>query len=154
MTVRTSCYAVAFRLREIRERDGAKHHPFIQWALSLTGYGHDAADEVPWCAAFVSAVAFLLGLPYSRSAAARSWLNHGQAIKLEEAEPGNDIVILKRGRGLQPGPEVTSGAPGHVGFFAGSGPDGRVMLLGGNQSDAVTTQGFDRADVLGVRRLA
>ena len=154
MTVRTSCYAVASRLRDIRERDGAQHHPFIQWAHSLTGLGQDAADEIPWCASFVSAVAFLLGLQYSRSAAARSWLNQGQAIKLNEAEPGNDVVILKRGRAPQPGPEVTSGAPGHVGFFAGVGPDGRIMLLGGNQSDGVNTQSFDREDVLGVRRLA
>lgn len=152
MTVRTSCFAVAMRL-EIEEREGAQHHPFIQWSLSLCGYGLDAADEIPWCGAYLTAIAFLLGLPHSKSAAARSWLNVGQAITLAEAEPGNDVLILKRGRGPQPGPEVTSGAPGHVGLFAGFAPDGRVLVRGGNQANGSNTAPFDREDVLGVRRL-
>jgi uncharacterized protein (TIGR02594 family) len=151
--VRTSCYAVAMRLRGIEEREGAKHHPFIQWALSLCGWDLDTPDEVPWCSAFVNAIAFLLDRPMSKSAAARSWLNRGQAIALADAEPGDDIVILKRGRGPQPGPEVTSGAPGHVGFFAGAAPDGKVLVLGGNQGDSVSIAAFDRADVIGVKRL-
>jgi uncharacterized protein (TIGR02594 family) len=154
VTVRTSAFAVAKRLEGIREIEGERDHPFIQWALMLCGFDDQVHDEVPSCGAFVGAVAFVLGLPRSRSASARSWLNVGRAISLAEAEPGNDIVILKRGTGPQPGPEVTSGAAGHVGFFAGAAPDGRVLILGGNQGNSVSIAAYDRDQVLGVRRLA
>jgi hypothetical protein len=100
----------------------------------------------------VNFVAWLLGLPRSRSLAARSWLRIGAPIALEDARPGFDIVVLQRGTGRQPGPDILA-APGHVGFFAALEGD-FVRLLGGNQSDAVTVQRFPRAHVLGVRRLA
>jgi len=60
-------------------------------------------------------------------------------------------VILRRGQGEQPGPDVID-APGHVGFFAGvSG--GSILVLGGNQSDAVNVKAFPADSVLGIRRL-
>jgi hypothetical protein len=67
-------------------------------------------------------------------------------------------VILKRGGGKQPGPEVTEAHPGHVGYFAGhEGAD--VLVLGGNQRGDGSTGGvvciarFPVKDVIGVRRL-
>jgi hypothetical protein len=84
----------------------------------------------------VNYVAWLLRLPRSKGLRARSWLAVGEPIALEEAESGYDVVVLKRGAGEQPGPEVMD-APGHVGFFAGvEGQD--VLLLGGNPGDSVT----------------
>ena len=65
--------------------------------------------------------------------------------------PGFDVVILRRGGGDQPGPEVLD-APGHVGFFAGH-EDPNVLLLGGNQGDSVSVAPFAAARILGVRRL-
>jgi lysozyme family protein len=44
-------------------------------------------------------------------------------------------------------------ALGHVGFVVGW-TDGRLMLLGGNQGDAVTVAAFDRRRLLGLRRPA
>jgi uncharacterized protein (TIGR02594 family) len=111
-----------------------------------------SGDEIPWCSAFVAHVARLLGLPRSMSLRARSWLAIGRPVQLVDARCEEDVVILARGRGKQPGPEVID-ASGHVGFFAGHTP-GEVHLLGGNQSDAVTLARFPVADVLGVRRLA
>jgi hypothetical protein len=61
-------------------------------------------------------------------------------------------VILKRGSGIQPGPEVTRGAPGHVGLYAGIEGE-NVLVLGGNQGNAVSLQRFQMKNVLGVRRL-
>ncbi len=60
-------------------------------------------------------------------------------------------MILKRGGGKQPGPDVIK-APGHVGFFAGV-EEKSVLVLGGNQSDEVNVSPFPVARVLGVRRL-
>jgi len=110
-----------------------------------------SGDEVAWCSAFVAHVARLLRLPHSKSLRARSWLVIGVPVQLGDARPEEDVVILRRGHGVQPGPEVID-APGHVGFFADHTP-GEVHLLGGNQSDAVTIGRFAAADVLSVRRL-
>jgi uncharacterized protein (TIGR02594 family) len=111
-----------------------------------------AGDDVPWCSAFAGHVCWLLDLPRprSRSLAARSWLTVGRPVPLDEARPGFDVVVLRRGHN-SPGPEVLE-APGHVGFFAGDLGDD-VLVLGGNQSDAVSVARFPSAHVLGVRRL-
>lgn len=128
----------------VREIGGAVHHPFIQWAHSLCRLGPDQADEVPWCSSFVTAVAWLLDLPRSESAAARSWLSVGDEVPLSMAVAGFDVIVLKRG------PSATAG---HVGFFVGRQRD-LVLVLGGNQGNAVSIAAFPVADVLGVRRLA
>ena len=146
-----TCFQLAERFVGTAELAGTAHHPLIQWWLSLCGYALDTPDEVPWCAAFCQAPPWLLRLPRSKSAAARSWLTVGRPIALEHAHAANDVVILSRGLFPQPGPEVLD-APGHVGFFAGLEGD-RVLLLGGNQANAVTVHPFSRQHVLGVRRL-
>ena len=108
-------------------------------------------DEVPWCSAFVNYISWLLRLPRSKSLAARSWLSIGSSVSIENAESGFDIVVLKRGGGDQPGPEVLH-ALGHVGFFAGYEGD-QVLVLGGNQSDSVNITRFPVDRVLGIRSL-
>ena len=118
-------------------------------------------DEIPWCSALVNYICWLLRLPRSKSLAARSWLGVGIPIALEQARPGYDVVVLKRGGHDQPGPEVMAAA-GHVGFFAAverparvmGDPDNRqVLVLGGNQSDAVSVAPYRVERILGVRRL-
>ena len=148
----TTAFSLAQRYVGIKELAGNKNHPLIQWWLALCGFSFDTPDETPWCSAFINGIAWMLRLPRSKSAAARSNLLVGRPIPLAEAKPEFDVVILKRGTGTQPGPEVTSGAPGHVGFFAGLEGE-HVLILGGNQSDGVMIQRFPVADVLGVRRL-
>jgi uncharacterized protein (TIGR02594 family) len=134
------------------QKEPGKDHPLIQFALSLcTGFTVDSPDETPWCSAFVNLICWLLALPRSKSAAARSWLNVGARIALADATPGFDVVILQRGEGPQPGPEVLT-AQGHVGFFAGW-QDDRVLVLGGNQGDAVNISSYPKARVLAVQRL-
>lgn len=69
-------------------------------------------DEVPWCSAFTNWICWHLRLPRSKDLMARSWLKVGTAINIADAQPGFDVVILSRGSGAQPGPEVLD-APGH-----------------------------------------
>lgn len=134
----------------IREIVGDCDHPAIMWMLKLDNEWPDH-DEVPWCSGFVNLVCALLSLPRSRSLLARSWLGVGRGIPLEDAEPGFDVVVFKRGRGGQVGPTNTT-APGHVGFFAGV--NGRyVEVLGGNQSDQVKVSLYPASKLLSVRRL-
>lgn len=147
-----TAYQLALRYVGIHEIAGQKNHPLVQWWLSLCGFLLDAADEVPWCSAFVNGIAWELRLPRSKSAAARSWLRVGTPVMVSEAEPLFDVIVLARGNGEQPGADVIE-APGHVGFYAGrTGMD--VLVLGGNQSDGVCIESFPSGRVLGVRRLA
>ena len=134
---------------EIKERPGALEHPFIQWGHSLSGQGPDAKDEVPWCSSWLNSIAWLLRLPRSKSAAARSWLSVGiPVVALSEARVGYDVVILNRG-----GPQdATKAGPGHVGLFAGV-EGSHVILLAGNQGNAVSVASFPVSQILGIRRL-
>lgn len=131
-------------VNEIKELPGAQHHPYIQWAHMLCALGSDQPDETPWCSSFVNAICWQLRLPRSKSAAARSWLTIGQAVSIEFAKVGYDVVVLKRG---------SNAWQGHVGFFAGY-EEGLVHVLGGNQGNAVTIAKFPKTDLLGIRRLA
>ena len=152
MTVQlnTTAFDIAERFSGIREVGGNVDNPQIMAMLKLDN-SWPTADEVPWCSAFVNYVCWLLRLPRSKDLRARSWLTIGRGIDLDHAVPGYDIVILKRGSGEQPGPEVID-APGHVGFYAGRS-DGLIEVLGGNQSDTVKISRYPSGKLLGVRRL-
>lgn len=143
-------FARAQRFVGLKELPGPDQHPLIQWWFSLCGMGNNQPDEVPWCSAFINGMAWDCRLPRSKSASARSWLGVGRSVLLENAKPG-DVVILSRGSGQQPGPEVLK-APGHVGLFAGW-ETGVVLVLGGNQQDSVSVQAFPLSRLLGIRRL-
>lgn len=148
MPLTVTPYQLAERFLGLREAPGAASNAQVLAMLRLD-VASVAGDDVPWCSAFVNYVAWLLDLPRSRSLAARSWL----AVGVEAHAParGFDVVVLRRGLGPQPGPEVLQ-APGHVGFFDRYEGD-RVYVLGGNQGDAVSLAPFPRASVLGVRSL-
>lgn len=146
-----TAFELAQRFIGTKETPGVASTPIVLAMLKLDS-SWVAGDDVAWCSAFCNFVAWLLRLPRSKSLSARSWLQVGQAIALADAQPGFDVVILKRGLGAQPGPEVIQ-APGHVGWFAGREGDD-VLILGGNQSDAVTVARFTSSRILGIRRLA
>lgn len=144
-------YAVAQRFIGLREIEGSAHHPLIQWGFLLCGYGTDTPDEVAWCSAIMQVPPYVLGLPRSGSAAARSWLQVGEPIEIGGATRGFDVVVLNRGNGPQD-PSVIR-APGHVGWYVRH-DERQVWLLGGNQADAFSIAPFPLERVLGVRRLA
>ena len=145
-----TAYDLASRFLGMAEITGEQDNGFIVWAHSLCGL-KNTPDEIPWCSSWLNAICWMLDLPRSRSAAARSWLLIGKEIDLDAAKPGFDIVVLKRGGGDQPGPEVLD-APGHVAFYSGH-DNFFVDLLGGNQGDKVSIASFERSRILGVRRL-
>jgi len=149
--IEITAFDMAQRFVGIREIEGTASNPHVLAMLRLDA-NWPQGDDVAWCSAFMNYVAWLLRLPRSKSLRARSWLLVGRAIELTEAEPGFDVVILKRGGGNQPGPEVIE-AQGHVGWYAGTEGD-RVLLLGGNQSDSVSIGRYPAGRILGIRRLA
>lgn len=142
-------FDLAERFSGIREVGGSVDNPQIMAMLRLDNKW-PTGDEVPWCSAFVSYICWLLRLPRSTSLRARSWLTVGVPVSMTDARKG-DIVILTRGKGDQPGPEVLD-APGHVGFYAGL-TDQFVEVLGGNQSDTVKVSRYPQKTILGIRRV-
>jgi uncharacterized protein (TIGR02594 family) len=149
--VTTDLFTIAQRFVGIKETAGLTSTPLVLAMLRL-----DASwvtdDVTSWCSAFPNFICWLCGAPRSRSLAARSWLLVGTSIPLTDARVGNDVVVLSRGAGKQPGPDVIA-APGHVGFYAGQDAT-QVFLLGGNQGDAVSIAKFPKTRILGIRRLA
>lgn len=163
-------YEFGFRWIGMREKAGPANDPFVSFVNWFAG-GAPGDDEA-WCGAFVNFVAFSLGLERPKlPRRARSWLGVGSVIPVRtlgwsDVQVG-DIVVLSRGPEPQPGPDVRE-APGHVGIYQpyptlvrGVGgtrklvapQPGELLLLGGNQGDAVSIQAFPRVRVLGVRRL-
>lgn len=144
-------YTLAQRFVGLAEIAGPKNNGFVQWAHSLCGLDPETPDEVPWCSSFLNAIAWMLRLPRSKSAAARSWLAVGVPVPLDQAKLG-DVVVFARGPEPQPGPDVLK-APGHVALFAGREGIEYLLVLGGNQGNTVSVARYLKSKVLGVRRI-
>jgi len=149
--IEISAYELAQRFVGTQEVNGTTSNPQVLAMLRLDDAWPED-DSVPWCSAFTNYVAWLLRLPRSKSLRARSWLSVGEVIAFENADPGFDVVIFKRGSGTQPGADVID-APGHVGFYAGT-EGTKVLVLGGNQGDSVSITAYPKSRLLGVRRLS
>lgn len=93
-------------------------------------------DETPWCAAFVGAMLERVGIQSTRFESARSYLTWGT--ELREPVPGCIVVFTRDGGG-------------HVGFVVGQNENRDLLVLGGNQSDAVNIRAFQRSRVTGYR---
>jgi len=142
-------FDLAERFVGTEEVGGQVDNPMILSMLKLDNTWPQN-DEVPWCSAFTNYICWLARLPRSKDLRARSWLTIGKGITLDEAAVG-DIIVLQRGGGDQPGPDVLD-APGHVGFYAGRFGD-FIEILGGNQGDQVKISRYPKTRLLGVRRL-
>lgn len=130
--------AEAWQRLGARELPGNRHNRDIVAMFRDAGRPEVTRDEVPWCAAFVGAVLERAGRAGTNSLRARSYLEWGEALAAPRL---GAIVVLSRG---------SNPAAGHVGFWLGE-TAGTHILLGGNQSDAVTVQGFAKARLLGLR---
>lgn len=121
----------------LKEIPGPKHNPVIVgWWEKIAMQFRD--DETPWCAAFVGGVLEEVGMKSTRSAAARSYLKYGTKLP---APAVGAIVVFWRGS--------PQGWSGHVGFVVGQDKAGNLMVLGGNQGDAVNIKPFAKNRVLG-----
>lgn len=126
----------------VEEWPGAKQNPAILAFFEASGNSWVKDDETPWCAAFVNAILAILGLPTTGKLSARSFEDYGEPVALKDVLPG-DIVVFWRGK--------RNGWQGHVGIVASMSGD-QVMVLGGNQGDAVTVKPYGLSHLIGFRR--
>lgn len=132
--------AVARGYLGLSEIPGTHHRPEIVGWWRDIGAGWFGDDETPWCGAFVGGVLAEAGIAIPSAAEApraRAWRGWGRRL---DGPAVGAVAVLWRG--------ARTGTAGHVGFVAGRDRAGRLLLLGGNQSDAVTIAPFDPDRVL------
>lgn len=122
----------------VREIPGKEESPDILRYFREASDAPVESEATPWCAAFAGAMLKRSGISGTGSLLARSYLNWGESIDRPRL---GAVAVLSRGN------DPTAG---HVGFFVGESED-KLFLLGGNQEDAVSVAGFDKARLLGFR---
>lgn len=120
----------------VAEIKGQNHNPTVVQFWKDIRRGGIKDDETPWCAAFVGSMLERSGIKSTRFESAKSYLDWGQ--KLERPCYGC-IVVFSRSGG------------GHVGFVVGKDKSGNLLVLGGNQGDAVNVKAFPLSRVTGYR---
>lgn len=135
-------YNAAQEYLGLEEYPGARHNPEIVAFAAATGNEWVQDDETPWCASFVGAVLAQVGLQGTGRLNARSYVDWGNAVDLNDAQQG-DVVVFWR--------ESPSSWKGHVGFYAGVRGD-KVLVLGGNQGNKVSIAEYPVSRLLTVRR--
>lgn len=114
-------------------------HPRIAAALACVGLGAHDDGAMAWCGAWQTLVMQEAGItPPPGSARARAWLDWGQVL---DKPVSGCIAVYSR---------TSSPAHGHVALYLGDA-DGRDVILGGNQGDAVTITRIPKARLLGYR---
>ncbi len=119
-----------------RELPGAPTAPFIsRWLQQLGAWWRD--DETPWCGTAVAAWMLVCGFkPPAAWYRAKAWATWGDELPVPVV---GAVVVFEREGG------------GHVGLVAGQDQHGRLMVLGGNQGNAVTVAPFDHRRVIAYR---
>lgn len=124
--------------RGVDEIEGADHNPrIVEYHQATTLRATE--DEVPWCSSFVNWSLQQCGYSGTLKANARSFLNWGTLIN---PPAYGCIVVLKRGN---------SSWQGHVGFLLYQDTPTSILVLGGNQSNAVNVRPYATGKVLGYR---
>ena len=120
----------------LHEIKGGTHNPEIVQFWKDIKRGGIKDDETPWCAAFVGAMLERVGIRSTRFESAKSYLDWGQLIAVPVV--GCIVVFTRQGGG-------------HVGFAVGRDKAGNLLVLGGNQGDAVNIKAFPVSRVSGYR---
>jgi uncharacterized protein (TIGR02594 family) len=126
----------------LSEGPGPADNPVIMEMYASVGHDWVEHDSVAWCAAFVGHCLERAGIRSTRKLTARSYLDWGIPIEVQDARPG-DIGVIPRG---------SSRWQGHV-FFIDRIEGQWVWGLGGNQNDAVNVKRYPVSKLLGVRRV-
>ncbi len=129
--------------RGVREVPGSASNPRIVM-YHRTTEGGAAPDETHWCSSFVNYCVEQAGFAGTDSKWAMSWHDNGWGRDVT-ADPGEgDIVVFRRREGSRSG-EIVGG---HVGFFI-SQEEGKIQILGGNQSNRIRISSYPKNGMLG-----
>lgn len=130
----------------VAEVRGGRSHPMIVRWLAAVIPGFKGTDATAWCSAWMVAVAERAHADLGDrppNATARSWTHVGTSVLLEQARPG-DVVVLSR-----PGGKAWQG---HVGVYARHGKR-TVTLFGGNQGNRSGFADYPLTRIVTIQRL-
>ncbi len=119
-----------------REIPGSAENGWIVNLWKKIKRGGIKSEDVPWCAAFVGACLEDAGIRSSRFESAISYATWGVSLR----DPVHGCIAV-----------FTRDGGGHVGFVVGQDAMGRVLILGGNQGNAVSIAAFPRNRVVAWR---
>src|SRR5262245_42430303 len=136
----TPWFSIATHFKGLAGVHGSVDNPKIVEMFRISGHPEVEDDETPWCAAFVGACLRLSGYKSSGGLNARSYQNFGQ--DLGGTPQRGCIVVFSRGD--------PNAATGHVAFYDRDNGQ-NIVVLGGNQSDAVTTARYPKTRVVAYR---
>ncbi|GHT17571.1 hypothetical protein FACS189429_1920 [Bacteroidia bacterium] len=109
----------------VSEWDPGDNPAIVSYHATTGGFKN---DETHWCSSFANWTFEQAGIEGTGSAKALSWATWGQTL----SKPAyGSLAIIDYG-----------GGKGHVGFVAGVNSKGKIILLGGNQSDMVKYSAF------------
>ena len=86
-------YVIALEELGTREIRGAQHNPQIVEYAAKVGHDWVEDDETPWCASFLGWALEEADLPSTRKLNARSYLDWGKPVDINDAQPGD---VLER----------------------------------------------------------
>lgn len=131
----------AFGALGTHEAPGDADNPQIR--AMHAALGAPKPDALAWCSSFAAWALLQAGgaVPTGVTRAARSWLRADGLRHLQKPQLGA-LAVLRR-----PGAEPWQG---HVGFLVGW-TSALLLVLGGNQRDAVSVAPYDVRDLLGLR---
>ena len=121
----------------LTERPGPGSNPEILDMIKTMFPDAEDDSKVAWCSIFINYISDQAGYEKSGSGLARSWEKVGTPVEYVDRKIG-DIAVFWRGS--------KDGWQGHVGLFVNDTEDGRLRILGGNQSDSIniTILGWDK----------
>lgn len=123
----------------IKEISGNKHNDEIVKYFKDIGIDYIEDDETPWSSAFINWCLNEVGIQGTSKLNNRSWLDWG--VNLEKPKKGCVVIFWR---------EDVDSWKGHAGFYAGDDGD-NVLILGGNQNNAVSIQSYTKDKILGFR---
>lgn len=122
-----------------KEVPGPKSNSWILnlWVKIAPWLGRADDSVVPWCGAFVAHCLRTTGIePPKAFYRASAYLSMGKPLP----KPAYGCIVV-----------FTRDGGGHVGFVVGKNSQGNLMVLGGNQGDAVKISAFSTSRVTGYR---
>ena len=136
--MKVACAELAMDIRAARSARAAAR--VVDYFKYVKLYGQERSAKTPWCSAFANWCVVNSGAKGTGLSSARSWLEWGVPVS---SPMFGSLVILTR-------PSAENPKAGHVGFFVRQDQAG-LWLLGGNQSNAVSIQPFEKSKLLGYR---
>lgn len=126
----------AYKHIGLKEIPGKEHNKTIQnWLRELKAWWDD--DETPWCGVAVAHCVKTANLTYPKMyMRALAWNEYG--VELKEPKPGCIVTFTRSGGG-------------HVGFVVGTAANGDLVVLGGNQGNAMSLAKFPKSRVSSYR---